>query len=189
VRVAHWKPLPHPFHADSRPGAGTAGATVAVGVAEGVADAEGDGVALGVGEGEACSDPLLHALSSRTGSSRAAARRGRRVEGRTVAFSQCDRRVAWHLGRAAPLPPPQGGVSAVSTQTGQQSDFGANEWYIQELYQDYLKDPDSVPETWRAFLADYHPVTAPPTTNGGASAAAPAPAAPTTSPAASPAPR
>jgi len=71
----------------------------------------------------------------------------------------------------------------VSTQTGQQSDFGANEWYIQELYQDYLKDPASVPETWRAFLADYQPVTAPPATNGGAAAPAPAPAVPAAAPA------
>ncbi|HTL24563.1 MAG TPA: 2-oxo acid dehydrogenase subunit E2, partial [Mycobacteriales bacterium] len=71
----------------------------------------------------------------------------------------------------------------MSTQTGQQSDFGANEWYIQELYQDYLKDPASVPETWRAFLADYQPVTAPPATNGGAAAPAPAPAVPAAAPA------
>jgi 2-oxoglutarate dehydrogenase E1 component len=52
-------------------------------------------------------------------------------------------------------------VSAQPGQTGQHDssnpDFGANEWYIQELYEDFQKDPQSVPETWRAFLADYHP--------------------------------
>ena len=45
----------------------------------------------------------------------------------------------------------------MSTTTEQSSDFGANEWYIQELYQDYVKDPESVPEKWREFLADYQP--------------------------------
>ncbi|MCW2708081.1 MAG: 2-oxoglutarate dehydrogenase N-terminus, partial [Frankiales bacterium] len=53
-------------------------------------------------------------------------------------------------------------MSAQSEQhTGQHGnipgDFGANAWDIQELYADFQKDPQSVPETWRAFLADYHP--------------------------------
>jgi 2-oxoglutarate dehydrogenase E1 component/2-oxoglutarate decarboxylase len=81
----------------------------------------------------------------------------------------------------------------VSTQTGQQSgsaqDFGANEWYIQELYQDYLKDPSSVPEAWRSFLADYHPDTPYPATvtDGAATAAPAAPAAVAAPPAPAPA--
>jgi 2-oxoglutarate dehydrogenase E1 component len=65
----------------------------------------------------------------------------------------------------------------VSTQSDQQNDFGANEWYIQELYQDYLKDPNSVPDTWRAFLADYHPAS------NGNGVAAPAVAEPAAAPA------
>ena len=75
-------------------------------------------------------------------------------------------------------------------QHGSNPDFGANEWYIQELYEDYLKDPSSVPETWRAFLADYHPDSG----NGAVSpapapAAAPAPASPAAAaPAPAPAP-
>ncbi|MCW2600565.1 MAG: 2-oxoglutarate dehydrogenase, subunit [Frankiales bacterium] len=90
----------------------------------------------------------------------------------------------------------------MSTQSSQQNDFGANEWYIQELYQDYLKDPNSVPDTWRAFLADYRPVAAPLNGNGVAvqppavaapaapapAAAAPAPAAPVAAPPAPAAP-
>jgi 2-oxoglutarate decarboxylase len=78
----------------------------------------------------------------------------------------------------------------VSTQSGQQNDFGANEWYIQELYQDFLKDPASVPETWRAFLADYQPGgdgAAPASGNGNPGAAPAAPITPVT-PAAAAAP-
>ena len=90
----------------------------------------------------------------------------------------------------------------MSTTTEQSNDFGANEWYIQELYQDYVKDPESVPEKWRDFLADYHPsggngaveanatpvpaaaVQAPPAVPQEApvTAAAPAPAAAPTAP-------
>jgi 2-oxoglutarate dehydrogenase E1 component len=43
--------------------------------------------------------------------------------------------------------------------------FGANEWLVQEIYQNYLDDPDSVDPVWREFLADYVPGPA----NGGTS--------------------
>ena len=91
----------------------------------------------------------------------------------------------------------------MSTQSDQQTDFGANEWYIQELHRDWLKDPMSVPADWRDFLADYHPAgvgTAPveqssPVTPGAQAPAEPAPsaqqaapAAPQAAPAAPPAP-
>ena len=42
----------------------------------------------------------------------------------------------------------------MSTQPGQQTDFGANEWLVYEIHQQYLKDPDSVAPEWREFLAD-----------------------------------
>ena len=45
----------------------------------------------------------------------------------------------------------------MSTQPGQQTDFGANEWLVYEIHQQYLKDPDSVSEAWREFLSDYSP--------------------------------
>jgi multifunctional 2-oxoglutarate metabolism enzyme len=45
----------------------------------------------------------------------------------------------------------------VSTQPGQQTDFGANEWLVYEIHQQYLKDPDSVSPEWRDFLSDYDP--------------------------------
>jgi 2-oxoglutarate dehydrogenase E1 component len=37
------------------------------------------------------------------------------------------------------------------------SDFGANEWLVEELYQRYLADPASVDRAWWSFFADYTP--------------------------------
>ncbi|HKL88389.1 MAG TPA: multifunctional oxoglutarate decarboxylase/oxoglutarate dehydrogenase thiamine pyrophosphate-binding subunit/dihydrolipoyllysine-residue succinyltransferase subunit, partial [Salinibacter sp.] len=37
------------------------------------------------------------------------------------------------------------------------SSLGFNTGYIEELYKQYLDDPDSVSESWREFFADYHP--------------------------------
>src|SRR5213078_3889114 len=63
--------------------------------------------------------------------------------------------------------------------------FGPNEWLVYEMYQQYLKDPESVDKAWWDFFADYQPseVAA---TNGAAKAPAPEPTrerAPTTTPA------
>ena len=35
--------------------------------------------------------------------------------------------------------------------------FGPNEWLVDELYQQYLKDKNSVDEAWWEFFADYQP--------------------------------
>jgi 2-oxoglutarate decarboxylase len=52
--------------------------------------------------------------------------------------------------------------------------FGANEWLVQEIYQSYLDNPESVDPVWREFLADYVPPTAlTPPTNGAGTTAAP----------------
>ncbi|ACY99208.1 multifunctional oxoglutarate decarboxylase/oxoglutarate dehydrogenase thiamine pyrophosphate-binding subunit/dihydrolipoyllysine-residue succinyltransferase subunit [Thermomonospora curvata] len=66
------------------------------------------------------------------------------------------------------------------------TDFGANEWLVDELYQKYLEDPNSVDQAWWNFFADYQPdsrpsaqgatATAPggaPSANGAPAAAAP----------------
>ncbi len=72
------------------------------------------------------------------------------------------------------------------------TDFGPNEWLVDELYQRYLADPGSVDMAWWNFFADYTPPggdrrapghrvtgTAAPVTNGTAPAGAPGrPAAP-----------
>ncbi len=39
--------------------------------------------------------------------------------------------------------------------------FGANTWLVDEMYAQFVTDPDSVSETWREYLADYKPSTAP----------------------------
>ena len=33
--------------------------------------------------------------------------------------------------------------------------FGANEWLVDEMYQQFLKDPGSVDKAWWDFFADY----------------------------------
>ncbi|MFG2328966.1 multifunctional oxoglutarate decarboxylase/oxoglutarate dehydrogenase thiamine pyrophosphate-binding subunit/dihydrolipoyllysine-residue succinyltransferase subunit [Streptomyces sp. NPDC048604] len=70
--------------------------------------------------------------------------------------------------------------------------FGANEWLVDEIYQQYLQDPNSVDRAWWDFFADYKPGSteasaAPQVSPAQATPAAPAaPAAP--APAATPAP-
>ncbi|WP_176735331.1 hypothetical protein, partial [Streptomyces sp. EN27] len=79
--------------------------------------------------------------------------------------------------------------SSVSTDqaspgTNPAAAFGANEWLVDEIYQQYLQDPSSVDRAWWDFFADYKPGTA-----GTADKPAPgASGAPVTEAEASPAP-
>jgi multifunctional 2-oxoglutarate metabolism enzyme len=67
------------------------------------------------------------------------------------------------------------------------SDFGANEWLVDEMYERWLADPSSVDPAWNTFFQDYRPLPEPaaspngpqPTRTPEASAAAPRPATPT----------
>lgn len=45
----------------------------------------------------------------------------------------------------------------MSTQPGQHDHFGANEWLVYEIQQQYLQDPESVSAAWREFFADGAP--------------------------------
>uniref|UniRef100_UPI000AB08CF3 2-oxoglutarate dehydrogenase E1 subunit family protein n=1 Tax=Streptomyces sp. SBT349 TaxID=1580539 RepID=UPI000AB08CF3 len=56
--------------------------------------------------------------------------------------------------------------AAQSAATG----FGANEWLVDEIYQQYLQDPNSVDRAWWDFFADYKPGS-----GGDAAAAGPGP--------------
>ncbi|MEV7223547.1 hypothetical protein AB0N98_27165, partial [Streptomyces sp. NPDC093681] len=55
--------------------------------------------------------------------------------------------------------------SSISTDTDQAGTagknpaaaFGANEWLVDEIYQQYLQDPNSVDRAWWDFFADYKP--------------------------------
>src|SRR3954454_4835394 len=40
------------------------------------------------------------------------------------------------------------------------SSFGANSWLVEEMYEQYRADPDSVGESWREFFEDYRSMTA-----------------------------
>jgi multifunctional 2-oxoglutarate metabolism enzyme len=48
-----------------------------------------------------------------------------------------------------PETPPPGGTAS--------TDFGPNEWLVDELYQRYQADPGTVDRAWWNFFADYHP--------------------------------
>ncbi|MEX2983627.1 multifunctional oxoglutarate decarboxylase/oxoglutarate dehydrogenase thiamine pyrophosphate-binding subunit/dihydrolipoyllysine-residue succinyltransferase subunit [Streptomyces sp. C36] len=87
------------------------------------------------------------------------------------------------------MSPQSPNTSSISTdQTGQAKSpadvFGPNEWLVDEIYQQYLQDPNSVDRAWWDFFADYKPgqtAAAPPTDAGAPvtpAAPAPAPVAP-----------
>src|SRR5438270_2070612 len=44
----------------------------------------------------------------------------------------------------------------MTTQEGATESFGANVWLVDEMYERYLDDPESVAESWRDFFADYN---------------------------------
>ncbi len=59
--------------------------------------------------------------------------------------------------------------------------FGANEWLVDEMYERYQQDPNSVDKAWWAFFKDYNPGDQP-GSNGTRSTQQGAPAAPAPSP-------
>ncbi|MDX2814351.1 hypothetical protein PV410_17565, partial [Streptomyces sp. PA03-5A] len=57
---------------------------------------------------------------------------------------------------------PHPSSSSVPTETdgqgqGPAAGFGPNEWLVDEIYQQYLQDPNSVDRAWWDFFADYKP--------------------------------
>ncbi|MEU3946505.1 multifunctional oxoglutarate decarboxylase/oxoglutarate dehydrogenase thiamine pyrophosphate-binding subunit/dihydrolipoyllysine-residue succinyltransferase subunit [Streptomyces sp. NPDC029526] len=96
---------------------------------------------------------------------------------------------------------PGGNPTSDTDQSGKNpaAAFGANEWLVDEIYQQYLQDPNSVDRAWWDFFADYKPgapatsapVSSTAAASQGANATAPAkPAAqaPAAKPPAAPAP-
>ncbi|WP_344679888.1 multifunctional oxoglutarate decarboxylase/oxoglutarate dehydrogenase thiamine pyrophosphate-binding subunit/dihydrolipoyllysine-residue succinyltransferase subunit [Saccharopolyspora taberi] len=55
------------------------------------------------------------------------------------------------------------------------SQFGPNEWLIEEMYEQFLSDPTSVDSAWHEFFADYKPGQAASETSAAAAGAAAAP--------------
>jgi 2-oxoglutarate decarboxylase len=53
-----------------------------------------------------------------------------------------------------------GGASTTDTERAGRNPaaaFGPNEWLVDEIYQQYLQDPNSVDRAWWDFFADYKP--------------------------------
>ena len=63
---------------------------------------------------------------------------------------------AQEANRAVSAPQPEQSNSPASFATT----FGPNEWLVYEMYQQYLKDPNSVDPAWWDFFEDYQPSTA-----------------------------
>ncbi|MEU2425270.1 multifunctional oxoglutarate decarboxylase/oxoglutarate dehydrogenase thiamine pyrophosphate-binding subunit/dihydrolipoyllysine-residue succinyltransferase subunit [Streptomyces sp. NPDC007851] len=87
----------------------------------------------------------------------------------------------------SPQSPSNSSISTDADQAGKNpaAAFGPNEWLVDEIYQQYLQDPNSVDRAWWDFFADYKPgAPAAPAPAGTAAAGAagtgttPAPAQP-----------
>ncbi|MFF4589771.1 multifunctional oxoglutarate decarboxylase/oxoglutarate dehydrogenase thiamine pyrophosphate-binding subunit/dihydrolipoyllysine-residue succinyltransferase subunit [Streptomyces sp. NPDC001388] len=91
----------------------------------------------------------------------------------------------------SPQSPSNSSISTDADQAGKNpaAAFGPNEWLVDEIYQQYLQDPNSVDRAWWDFFADYKPGAATPSAPAGTAAAgaagttttSPAPAAPAAS--------
>jgi 2-oxoglutarate dehydrogenase E1 component len=66
---------------------------------------------------------------------------------------------------------------ASTDNPAQLGDFGANEWLVEDMYERYLADPDSVDAAWHDFFADYRPGAAAPGNGRASTATEPAAAA------------
>ncbi len=74
----------------------------------------------------------------------------------------------------SPASPAAQGAPTPANGSTAGSDFGPNQWLVDELYQRYLADPDSVDQAWWSFFADYKP--RPDTAGAGEVPQLPAPA-------------
>ena len=46
-------------------------------------------------------------------------------------------------------------------QRSQPEDFGANSWLVEEMYERFREDPNSVSDTWKEFFSDFRPAGTP----------------------------
>ncbi len=46
-------------------------------------------------------------------------------------------------------------AAGVAAGNGQGPGFGANSWLVEEMYEQFVRDPNSVSESWQEFFADY----------------------------------
>ncbi len=64
-------------------------------------------------------------------------------------------------------------VTGTVPDDGNSGEFGANEWLVDEMYERYLVDKNSVDQSWWPILEGYHPVTDPTPIRSRASDAVP----------------
>ncbi|MGW0290661.1 multifunctional oxoglutarate decarboxylase/oxoglutarate dehydrogenase thiamine pyrophosphate-binding subunit/dihydrolipoyllysine-residue succinyltransferase subunit [Streptomyces tuirus] len=81
----------------------------------------------------------------------------------------------------SPQSPSNSSISTDTDQAGKNpaASFGANEWLVDEIYQQYLQDPNSVDRAWWDFFADYKPGAAAASAPAGTAAAGAAGTSPT----------
>ncbi|MFG3293664.1 multifunctional oxoglutarate decarboxylase/oxoglutarate dehydrogenase thiamine pyrophosphate-binding subunit/dihydrolipoyllysine-residue succinyltransferase subunit [Streptomyces sp. NPDC048179] len=86
----------------------------------------------------------------------------------------------------SPQSPSNSSISTDADQAGKNpaAAFGPNEWLVDEIYQQYLQDPNSVDRAWWDFFADYKPGA--PAASAPAGTAAAGAAGTTTTPAQAP---
>ena len=75
-------------------------------------------------------------------------------------------------------------TQATNSKDNPLAGFGPNEWIVEDMYQRFLADPNSVDPAWHDFFKDYRPMSGDGATSAAAAAAprakvnaAPAPAA------------
>ncbi|MEU9430619.1 hypothetical protein AB0D87_49130, partial [Streptomyces sp. NPDC048342] len=93
----------------------------------------------------------------------------------------------------SPQSPSNSSISTDADQAGKNpaAAFGPNEWLVDEIYQQYLQDPNSVDRAWWDFFADYKPgapAASAPAGTAAAGAAGTTSTAPTPAQPAAPAP-
>ena len=52
-------------------------------------------------------------------------------------------------------------TSTNAAGNGAGNGFGTNSWLVDEMYEQYVDDPDSVTDAWREFFADYRGAAVP----------------------------
>ena len=67
-------------------------------------------------------------------------------------------------------------LTGVGTDDGSSGEFGANEWLVDEMYEQYIADKNSVDQSWWPILENYSPV------KGDAATSAAPPSHPLTAP-------
>ncbi|WP_205631531.1 multifunctional oxoglutarate decarboxylase/oxoglutarate dehydrogenase thiamine pyrophosphate-binding subunit/dihydrolipoyllysine-residue succinyltransferase subunit [Leifsonia xyli] len=70
-------------------------------------------------------------------------------------------------------------LTGVGTEDGSSGEFGANEWLVDELYEQFVQDKNSVDKSWWPILENYHPAVKDDSTPSPDETPAPTPAEPT----------